>query len=363
MSPPVTAFADVNSSFEHWMRSRGPVVEHDLKIKHAEMAKSPLAFLRATFFRWAGLWPRLCPELTDAPLVLGVGDLHVENFGTWRDAEGRLIWGVNDLDEATVLPYAADLVRLAASALLLLEDGALSAADICQTITEGYRDWLAKGGRPFVLEENHGWLRTLVLDDAQSPDAFWRAQQELPVAAPSVVVRDLLSAHLPPGAGGIGFVSRAGGLGSRGRQRFAALADWNGARVGRELKAALPSAWGWAQGRPADAIRGGDLLASAVRSPDPALAFILNAERTGGWVVRRLGPRCGRVELGASAGRRDDRRLLRAMGRETANLHLGTAGAASAVCADLDGRDDAWLRRAAQAMADATRADWKSWSP
>jgi len=32
--------------------------------------------------------------------VLAVGDLHVENFGTWRDAEGRLIWGVNDFDES-----------------------------------------------------------------------------------------------------------------------------------------------------------------------------------------------------------------------------------------------------------------------
>jgi len=36
--------------------------------------------------------------------VLAVGDLHVENFGTWRDAEGRLIWGVNDFDEAWRLP-------------------------------------------------------------------------------------------------------------------------------------------------------------------------------------------------------------------------------------------------------------------
>ena len=33
-------------------------------------------------------------------LELSVGDLHVENFGTWRDSEGRLIWGINDFDEA-----------------------------------------------------------------------------------------------------------------------------------------------------------------------------------------------------------------------------------------------------------------------
>jgi len=33
--------------------------------------------------------PNACRQLSDAPAV---------NFATWRDAEGRLIWGVNDFD-------------------------------------------------------------------------------------------------------------------------------------------------------------------------------------------------------------------------------------------------------------------------
>jgi uncharacterized protein (DUF2252 family) len=57
-----------------------------------------------------------CAQLADAPQVLAVGDLYTENFGTWRDAEGRLVWGVNDLDEAHPLPYTNDLVRLATRA-------------------------------------------------------------------------------------------------------------------------------------------------------------------------------------------------------------------------------------------------------
>ena len=48
--------------------------------------------------------------------LLCVGDLHVENFGVWRDAEGRLVWGVNDFDEACEAAFAGDLVRLLASA-------------------------------------------------------------------------------------------------------------------------------------------------------------------------------------------------------------------------------------------------------
>ncbi len=51
-----------------------------------------------------------------------MGDLHIENFGTWRDLEGRLIWGINDVDEAYPVRYPNDLVRLAASAFLAMEN-------------------------------------------------------------------------------------------------------------------------------------------------------------------------------------------------------------------------------------------------
>ncbi len=88
----------------------------DLDCKHDRMKKNAFMFLRATFFRWARRIETVCPELAGAPAVLSVGDLHVENFGTWRDAEGRLVWGINDFDEAAEIPYPFDLVRLATSA-------------------------------------------------------------------------------------------------------------------------------------------------------------------------------------------------------------------------------------------------------
>jgi uncharacterized protein (DUF2252 family) len=55
------------------------------------MALSPFIFLRGTFYRWIQPWPDVCGSLLDAPKVLSVSDLHVENFGTWRDLEGRLV--------------------------------------------------------------------------------------------------------------------------------------------------------------------------------------------------------------------------------------------------------------------------------
>ena len=55
------------------------------------MAESLFSFLCATFYRWVQVWPEVCLELDGAPHLLAVGDLHVENFGTWRDTDGRLV--------------------------------------------------------------------------------------------------------------------------------------------------------------------------------------------------------------------------------------------------------------------------------
>src|SRR6476620_11072548 len=70
--------------YERWLKKRIDVVEPDLLLKHEAMTFSLFAFLRATFYRWALLWSEVCPDLAGTPVVLAVGDLHVENFGTWR---------------------------------------------------------------------------------------------------------------------------------------------------------------------------------------------------------------------------------------------------------------------------------------
>jgi uncharacterized protein (DUF2252 family) len=84
---------EATEAYEAWLRKRLDVVEADLQYKHEQMAASLFAFLRGTFYRWAALWDETCPDLAKAPRLLAVGDLHVQNFGTWRDLEGRLVWG------------------------------------------------------------------------------------------------------------------------------------------------------------------------------------------------------------------------------------------------------------------------------
>ena len=133
---------DATRSYERWMGQHIEVWRPDLVHKHKKkMTKSPFLFLRATFYRWMQVWPTAFEPLSDAPAVLAVGDLHIENFGTWRDAEGRLVWGVNDVDEASRLLYTQDLVRLATSALLAIRARhfASSGRDACEAILTSAR--------------------------------------------------------------------------------------------------------------------------------------------------------------------------------------------------------------------------------
>src|SRR5262252_241977 len=161
--------------YETWLRKHIQVQESDLNLKHSKMAADLFQFFRATYYRWAEHWPDVCPEPAKAPSCLAVADLHIENFGTWRDSEGRLIWGVNDFDEACPMPYAVDLVRLATSATVALQGNHLSCDPnhACDALLNGYRETLDSGGRPFVLAEHNRWLRALAHNKLREPVRFW----------------------------------------------------------------------------------------------------------------------------------------------------------------------------------------------
>src|SRR5947208_7191732 len=148
---------EATARYEAWLAERIPLIKPDLEHKHRAMSAGIFPFLRATFYRWAARWQAIVGDVARAPIVLAVGDLHVENFGTWRDADGRLVWGVNDFDEAWRLPYTNDLIRLAASALLAQMN--IDRNRGVAAILQGYRDALEAGGRPFVLAEHHTALR------------------------------------------------------------------------------------------------------------------------------------------------------------------------------------------------------------
>jgi uncharacterized protein (DUF2252 family) len=162
-------------SYERWMRRHTRVIESDLRSKHEQMRSDLFLFLRGTFYRWAQLWPEICDDLNQAPKVIAVGDLHVNSFGTWRDAEGRMAWGVDDFDDAYPLPYTSDLVRLAASLKIVNDMGNLDTKlkTGCEIILESYQAALQNGGRPIVLAENQTIMERLGFASIDPPEDFF----------------------------------------------------------------------------------------------------------------------------------------------------------------------------------------------
>ncbi len=354
---------DVNKAtrlYEAWLARQIPLYRTHIALKHALMKESVFAFMRATFYRWMQLWPEVCADLVAAPALLAIGDLHVENFGTWRDVDGRLVWGINDFDEAYHLPYTIDLVRLATSALLASTDDqlALKPTEACEAILTGYQKGLDSGGRPFVLAEQHKWLRAIAVGKLRDPVRFWRKLESFPKVTGAVPPNAIKAIErlMPERVRSYRMVRRISGLGSLGRHRFVAIADWHGGRIAREAKALALSACVWAHnGKGANAIFYQSLLNRAVRCRDPFVHL------EGAWIVRRLSPDCSRIELASLPKERDEYRILHNMGWETSNVHLGTPQASNGVRRDLMRRPARWLHTAAKAMVRALIRDWKDW--
>jgi len=345
--------------YEAWLKTKTALNHKHVALKHTLMKEGVFAFLRATFYRWIQIWPQVCADLIPAPAVLSVADLHIENFGTWRDSEGRLIWGVNDFDEAYTLPYTNDLVRLAASAVLAISENQLelNSIDACGAILSGYMKGLEKGGRPFVLEEDHKNLRAMAFGNLRDPRRFWTkltAQKKMKGSVPKAVMK-IFDEVMPKASSPFELVSRVSGLGSLGRFRVVAIAEWHGGKVAREVKALAPSACLWARNGESNKILYQTILERAVRCRD---AFV---HVTGPWISRRLSPHCCRIALADLPQKRDEYRLLHAMGWETANIHLGSRESIAGIKRDSAKRRAAWLQEAAEAMLKATTRDWKDW--
>jgi uncharacterized protein (DUF2252 family) len=137
--------------------------------KYRTMAADPFAFYRgsASVF-YADMRDRedqWADERTSRVWIQG--DLHAENFGTYMDGSGRLVFDVNDFDEAYLGHFTWDLRRLVASVALMGWTKALSDDDIralCSTYLRAYLDQ----AETFVDDDrDHEW--SLRLGTARGP--------------------------------------------------------------------------------------------------------------------------------------------------------------------------------------------------
>ncbi len=128
------------------------------RVKYRKMAADPFAFFRGTACLFHSDVTRAEDSFTDdrTSRIWIHGDLHVENFGTYMNSDGRLVFDVNDFDEAYIGHFSWDLLRFAASLALMGWQKALPEQSV--------RDLVARYVRAYLSQVNH-YLRSDDDDD------------------------------------------------------------------------------------------------------------------------------------------------------------------------------------------------------
>ncbi|WP_209022522.1 DUF2252 domain-containing protein [Rhodocyclus gracilis] len=139
-------------------------------LKYSKMAQSPFVFLRGACHLFYDALPDLA-LFRDVPLAWSCGDLHFENFGSYK-ADNRLVYfDINDYDEAALAPATWDMLRLltslqcGADALKATRAEALAVSRSCLA---AYRAALIDGKPMWVERETSGGLVKALLDALQS---------------------------------------------------------------------------------------------------------------------------------------------------------------------------------------------------
>ena len=126
-----------------------------LAMKYAKMAQSPFIFLRGACHLFYDRLPD-SPLFGDAPLAWCCGDLHFENFGSYKGDNRLVYFDINDYDEAALAPVNWDVIRLLTSiqcgADALNATRAESLA-VSQSCLDAYRSALING-KPLWVERD-----------------------------------------------------------------------------------------------------------------------------------------------------------------------------------------------------------------
>jgi uncharacterized protein (DUF2252 family) len=370
-----------------------------LQLKYEKMETDAFSFLRGTAHLFFRDWP-LDTALDDAPLVWVCGDLHLENFGSFRGDDGRAYFDVNDFDEAALAPASWDLARLLTS--LHLSEKLPDVAGLATAFLDGYRETASRGvpvsvvetdaAKPIrqLLEKTAARSSKDLLDkrtegnprafprhstSTEKPNAKVNYLELLPLDRDSIArfLEDFARTQTDPSQFElVDAVRRVAGTGSLGLGRFAILVSGEGAPDGHfilDLKQEAASAvalYGPPQPDwPNEATR----IATVRRwtQPHPPMLFDGVHFRGKTWLIRELQPTEDRVKLGKYV---EDPEALKAliagMGRVTASMHLrGCAKqGAGTVAALRRWAEIPWtgaISRYAEAYAAKVREDFNVW--
>jgi uncharacterized protein (DUF2252 family) len=322
-----------------------------IKYKIARMAESPFAFFRGAFHLFAR--DVLDRSMMPLPLFGGgaevdlVGDIHGENYGSYKAADGAVHYDVNDFDETTRGRFDFDVCRFAVSTFLAgrerndpLEQTVQATLSGVRAYADAVRDCVKKGKDiDLDVSESRPCESAAVNDHVRAFAAAKRSQfigkltqvkdgkRQLVRSShyfnvgddEKSLARRLLAdyrARLPQevGAGYEDYYrvedvcGRVAGIGSMGRLRYVLLVSGKGSAEGRnvllEFKEARPSAYDTCRGREtgAEAAAGrAERVVAAQRASQAATSQHLGYAVDGGasFQGREIGPHDGRVDFKA----------------------------------------------------------------
>ncbi|MDO7867968.1 DUF2252 family protein [Nocardioides jiangxiensis] len=304
----------LTAAYDAWLADRIDVVADAVATKHEQLAADPLRFLRGTYYLWLVRLAERVPWVLATVQVPVVGDLHVENFGTWRDAAGTTRWGVNDLDELARGAWLIDLLRLAVSAQVA-PHVKVADDDVCRLLLEAYV--AARPAAGIAVDGKDAKHLRALLPEPADVDRFYAKLRAGDRASVPATVAAAAAATVPAGWQPTWHVHEAG-TGSLGHRRVVGVGrDASDAWHAREAKETGPGTAAWAatqaDGVPVP-VR--SLFAQVTR----ALDYSPDAVRVDGWQVRDLAPDLARIAL-SGLGRKDGARLLGSMAAATVDIH------------------------------------------
>jgi uncharacterized protein (DUF2252 family) len=136
-----------------------------LWLKYSAMRQSAFAFLRGSCHLFYQRLPR-GGVFRSAPAAWICGDLHLENFGSYKGDNRLVYFDLNDFDEAALAPLTWELVRMLCSIRVAARDARVEEGDVqqlCRTFVDAHAQALA-GGKAFWIEREtaQGLVRELL---------------------------------------------------------------------------------------------------------------------------------------------------------------------------------------------------------
>ena len=328
------------------------------------IAADPFSFFRGTNNLYAASLAD-APLLHDAPRTLVCGDLHLENFGSFKGDNGLVYFDMNDFDEALAAPFTVDLVRVLSSLQVASFSWKLADEDahnLCRRFLDTYAAALVDGKPRWVERATAtGIVRDLLRALRKRNRAAYLAQRTVRSgnrislridgrrtlrASKDEVrrARRILEAYGQQGNGqrfiAIDVARRIAGTGSLGLERYSVLArpenDPTTLRL-IDIKLSIPSVWDdvlgsacsvapWRSeaGRVVDIQRISQAISPALLR---GVVYGAKGEKPKSYVVKSLQPTADRVALGSGknvVANLDD--ALQTMARVAAWCHLRGCG-------------------------------------